>query len=103
MQAIAKAGKRSRATPRGPTVYEAQNQVDKAAADLRRATAAGAEAHVRHRWRRAARMLKLQQLSKRIPCDGAGQSKVGETCLQRIEGVDLSSSSRPGLTLASTP
>ena len=24
---------------------------------------------------------KLQQLSKRIPCEGAGQNKVGETCL----------------------
>ena len=61
-------------------VFEAQNQVEKAAADLRRATQLApkqmfdivAQANAKQ---------KLQQLSKKIPCDGGGSPKTGDTCL----------------------
>ena len=61
-------------------VFEAQNQFDKAATDLRRATQLVPK-HIFEVVAQNNAKQKLQQLSKRIPCEGAGQAKNSGTCL----------------------
>ena len=61
-------------------VFEAQNDVDKASADLRRATQL-APRNVFEAAAQSAARQKLQQLAKRIPCGSVGSAKGDGTCL----------------------
>ena len=60
-------------------VFEAQNQIDKAAADLRRATQLAPKQMFDIVAQTNAKQ-KLQQLSKKIPCDAARASRPARPC-----------------------
>jgi tetratricopeptide (TPR) repeat protein len=62
------------------TVYEAQNKIDKATSDYKRATQL-APTSVFDILAQAQSKQKIQQLSKSIPCGGPARGNKDETCL----------------------
>ena len=60
--------------------FEARDELDKAASDLRRAIQLAPRNVFEAATQNVAKQ-KLQQLARRIPCGGAGPAKKGDTCL----------------------